>query len=214
MWPGNPGLSSALINRLLPNLWLLCLSLGWTKKLMVRKLEDDLDWALTRTLPLSSKILFDSFLLRQSIWQWPFQLPTGKDVPVYPWTIRPRVDGKLCGRLLQESSCREHPSSKVAFVSPRSTFQFLMRLPHNFLFQRWPCPAVCGLFEGISSSCWQRPGLPGNLHLTQLHLGLVFYTSCVFSQILLLLAFLWLMKGEEERPRRSKKDKKEKREAK
>merc|ERR1712062_733821 len=31
--------------------------------------------------------------------------------------------------------------------------------------------------------------------------------------ILLLLAFLWLMKGEEERPRRSKKDKKEKREA-
>jgi len=31
--------------------------------------------------------------------------------------------------------------------------------------------------------------------------------------ILLLLAFLWLMKGEEEKPRRSKKDKKEKREA-
>merc|ERR1712109_9639 len=31
--------------------------------------------------------------------------------------------------------------------------------------------------------------------------------------IFLLLAFLWLMKGEEERPRRSKKDKKEKREA-
>ena len=36
----------------------------------------------------------------------------------------------------------------------------------------------------------------------------------IFSQILLLLAFLWLMKGEEEKPRRSKKDKKEKREAK
>ena len=120
-WVG-PELCS-FIDRLLPNICLLCLSLGWTKKLMVRKLEDDLDWALTRTLPLSSKLLFDTFLLHDA-WQWPFQLPTGKDVPVYPWTIRPWVDGKLCGRLLQESSCREHPSSKISFVSPRSTFQF------------------------------------------------------------------------------------------
>ena len=30
---------------------------------MVRKLEDDLDWALTRSLPLSSKILSGSFLV-------------------------------------------------------------------------------------------------------------------------------------------------------
>ena len=213
MWPGDPGLSSALVDWLLPNLCLLCLSLGWTRKLMVRKLEDDLDWALTRTLPLSSKLLSDTFLLHDA-WQWPFQLPTGKDVPVYPWTIWPRVDGKLCGRFLQESSSREHPSSKISFVSPRSTFHFLKDSHITFYFQRWPCPAVCRLFERISSSCWQRPGLPGNYHLPALLLGLNSYTSCVLSQILLLLAFLWLMKGEEERPRRSKKDKKEKREAK
>ena len=33
-------------------------------------------------------------------------------------------------------------------------------------------------------------------------------------QVLLLLAFLWLMKGEEEKPRKSKKNKKESKESK
>ena len=40
---------------------------------------------------------------------------------------------------------------------------------------------MCGLFERVSSSCWQRPGLPGNFHPPQFHVGLDSYTSCVFS---------------------------------
>ena len=61
-------------------------------------------------------------------------------------------------------------------------FSVFERFTHNFLFQRWPCPAVCGLFEGISSSCWQRPGLSGNFHPPTIASGTCFlYQLCLFT---------------------------------
>ena len=99
-------------------------------------------------------------------------------------------------------------------MSARSTFQFL-KDSHITFYSSDDLVQLCvdylkeyPLLVGSGLAC------PVIFTPPQLRLGLAFYTSCVFSQILLLLAFLWLMKGEEERPRRSKKDKKEKREAK
>ena len=98
-------------------------------------------------------------------------------------------------------------------MSPRSTFQFLTD-SHLTFYSSDDLVQLCvdylkeyPLLVGSGLAC----PVIFTPHNSMWDLILI---PAVFFQILLLLAFLWLMKGEEERPRRSKKDKKEKREAK
>ena len=82
-------------------------------------------------------------------------------------------------------------------------FSVFERFTHNFLFQRWPCPAVCGLFEGISSSCWQRPGLSGNFHPPTIASGTCFlYQLCLFHRF----SYFWHSCGSWRGKRRGRED--------